>query len=72
MIYGELGRYAIEIEIKFIIIHCLWETIQYNYHELCMYSLSHLLYSQQNIDIKWVTFLEKILNETGFSDIWQT
>ena len=29
MIYGELGRYPIEIEIKFIIIQCLWETIQY-------------------------------------------
>ena len=37
-----------------------------------MYSLSHHLYSQQNFDIKWIKCLEKILNETGFSNIWQT
>ena len=37
-----------------------------------MNSLSHHLYSQQNFDIKWIKCLEKILNETGFSHIWQT
>jgi hypothetical protein len=36
-----------------------------------MYSLSHHLYSQQNFDIKWIKCLKKILNETGFSNIWQ-
>ena len=37
-------------------------------------SLSHHLYSQQNFDIKWIKFLDKILNEPGFSNtcIWQT
>jgi hypothetical protein len=37
-----------------------------------MYSLSHHLYLQQNFDIKWIKILETILNETGFSNIWQT
>jgi hypothetical protein len=37
-----------------------------------MYNLSHHLYSQQNFDIKWIEILEKILSETGFSNIWQT
>jgi hypothetical protein len=37
-----------------------------------MYSLSHHLYSQQNFDIKWIKFLENILNETSFSNIRQT
>ena len=37
-----------------------------------MYNLSHHLYSQQNFDIKWIKVLEKILRETGFSNIWQT
>jgi hypothetical protein len=37
-----------------------------------MYSLSHHLYSQQTFDIKWIKCLEKILNDTGFSNIWQT
>jgi hypothetical protein len=37
-----------------------------------MYNLSHHLYSQQHFDIKWIEILEKILSETGFSNIWQT
>ena len=37
-----------------------------------MHSLSQHLYSQQKFDIKRITFLEKILIETGFSNIWQT
>ena len=37
-----------------------------------MYNISHHLYSQQNFDIKWIEILEKILSETGFSNIWQT
>ena len=37
-----------------------------------MHSLSQHLYSQKKFDIKWIKFLEKILIETGFSNIWQT
>ena len=37
-----------------------------------MYNLSHHLYSQPNIDMKWIQFFDKILNETVFSNIWQT
>ena len=73
MIYGELGRYPVEIDIKIRIIS-FWAKIicgKQSKRSCIMYK-SHHLYSQQNFDIKWINFLEKILNETGFSNIWQT
>ena len=74
MIYGELGRYPVEIDIKIIIIS-FWAKItcgKQSKISCIMHSLSHHLYSQQNFAIKWITFLKKILNETDFSNIWQT
>ena len=74
MIYGELGRYPVEIDIKIRIIS-FWAKIicgKQSKISCIMYSLSHHLYSQQNFDIKWIKCLEKILNETVFSNIWQT
>ena len=74
MIYGELCRYPVEIDIKIRIIS-FWAKIicgKQSKISCIMYSLSHHLYSPQNFDIKWIKFLEKILNETGFSNIWQT
>ena len=67
MIYGELGRYPIEISFWAKIICGKQSKIS-----CIMHSLSHHLYSQQNFAIKWITFLKKILNETEFSNIWQT
>ena len=74
MIYGELGRYPVAIDIKIIIIS-FWAKIicgKQSKISCIMYSLSHYLYSQQNFDIKWIKYSEKILSETGFSNIWQT
>ena len=74
MIYGELGRYPVEIDIKIRIIS-FWAKLicgKQSKISCIMYSLSHHLYSQQNFDIKWIKCLKKRLNETGFSNIWQT
>ena len=74
MIHGELSRYPVEIDIKIRIIS-FWAKIicgKQSKIACIMHSLSHHLYSQQNFDIKWIKYLEKILNETGFSNIWQT
>ena len=70
MIYGELGKYPVEIDIKIRIIS-FWGNIicgKQSKISCIMYSLSHHLYSQHNFDIKWIKCLEKILNETGFSN----
>ena len=55
MIYGELCRYPVEIDIKIRIIS-FWAKIicgKQSKISYIMYSLSHHLYSQQNFDIKW-------------------
>ena len=64
MIYGELGRYPVEIDIKIRIIS-FWAKIicgKQSKISYIMYSLSHHLYSQLNFDIKWIKILETILN----------
>jgi len=66
----KLGRYPVEIDIKIRIIS-FWAKIvcgKQSKISCIVYSLSHHLYSQQNFDIKWIKVLEKILNETGFSN----
>ena len=55
----------------FLFGHKLFVENNPKYHAF-MYSLSQHLYSQQKFDIKWIKCLEKILNKTGFSNIWQT
>jgi hypothetical protein len=74
MIYGELGRYPVKINIK-LELFLLWVNIicgKQSKMSCIMHSLSHHLHSQQNFDIKCIKFLEKTLSETGFSNIWQT
>jgi hypothetical protein len=64
MIYGELCRYPVEIDIKSLFIS-FWANIicgKQSKIPCIIHSLSHHLYSQQHFDIKWITFLEKILN----------
>jgi hypothetical protein len=68
------GKYPVEIDNKIRILS-FWAKIicgKQSKISCIMHSLSHHLYSQQNFDIKWIKFLKKILNETGFSNIWQT
>ena len=72
--YGELDRYSIEIDIKLKIIS-IWAKIicvTQSKTSRIMYSLSHHLSSQQNVDIKWIKFIEKILNEADFSIIFKS
>jgi hypothetical protein len=68
MIYGELGRYPVEIDIKIRIISFSAKIICGKQSKISciMYSLSHHLHSQQNFDIKWIQFLEKIALRTHF------
>ena len=74
MIYGELDRYPVEIDINIIIISFQAKLICGKQSKISciMHNLSHHLYSQPNIDMKWIQFFDKILNETVFSNIWQT
>ena len=70
MVYGELGRIPIEIHVKLKMLS-FWTRLLYT-DKLSsnMYLLMHRLYSYNQINFKWMSFVEKILNEIGLSYIF--
>jgi hypothetical protein len=64
MVYGELGRYPIEIDIELRIIS-YWTKLS-----TIMYHLSYHTYMTKNLPLKWIKFTENIFHECGFSYIW--
>ena len=71
MIYGELGRYPIEIDIK---LRCIsfWGRLVSGKQT----KISHILYRlcktmhDSNVPFCWMAFIQKILNECGYSYVW--
>ena len=70
MVYGELGRYPVELQIK--IKTCFWNKIVGNPDKLSgqIYRLLFDLLISGNRDIPWVNYIKSIFDETGFSNIW--
>jgi hypothetical protein len=68
MIYGELGRYpiAINIKVRMIKFWCKLHTSQGNKLS------SKLFYSLTHYNNTWSNFIKSILNECGLSYIWQS
>ena len=71
MIYGELGRYPLNINIKLHIIHN-WSKLIYGKQEklpVLLYNFSRHKYGN---DISWLNNVRTILDECGMSIIWET
>jgi len=73
MVYGELGRHPIEIDIKVRAIS-YWARLQggkeSKYANL-LYKLSRKLNDRSPV-FSWINFIKKILNDCGFPIIWET
>ena len=71
MLYGELGRYPLEITIKSRMIG-FWYRITHG-NPLKLYSVlyQYLLHSS-NINSKWLTCIKSIFTKIGRPDIWQS
>ena len=71
MVYGELGRYPIEIDIELRIISYWTKLIRGKESKLStiMYHLSYHTYMTKNLPLKWIKFTENIFHECGFSYI---
>ena len=74
MIYGELGRYSTDIDIKVRIIS-YWARLltgkQSNLSFLtykCMYNLS----LSNNINFDWIKFVKGVFDNCGYSYVWET
>ena len=74
MVYGELGRHPVDIDIKIRII-MFWGRLLFDKTTKLshiVYKLSYYLYSNQNIELKWIQNVKNILDSCGFSNIWDT
>jgi hypothetical protein len=71
MVYGELGRYPIELQIKIKML-CFWNKIVGNHDKLSgkIYRLLFKLCISGKKDIPWMNYIKSIFDETGFSNIW--
>ena len=71
MIYGELGRYPLDVDIKHRNILCWSKLITGKDIKLSIISY-RLLYLSQNNDCQflWLNYVESILNECGLSYVW--
>ena len=75
MVYGELGRYPIVIDIKVRTISYwvrLLSGIKQAKFSNVFYRLSRNLNENGDTNLNWVYFIRTILNECGFIYIWET
>ena len=74
MVYGELGRYPIYIDIKIRTV-CYWARLivgkQTKYSNI-LYRLCRQLNENHNMQFSWILFVKQIFNECGFPNIWET
>jgi hypothetical protein len=74
LVYGELGRYPIYIDIKIRTL-CCWARLivgkQTKYSNI-WYKLCCQLNENHNMHLSWILFVKQIFNECGFSNIWET
>ena len=72
ILYGELGRFPVDIFIKSRMIG-LWKRIICNKQDKISAMLYKLLYTMHERDFfhfKWICHIENIFNESGYSDYW--
>ncbi len=74
MVYGELGRFLLDIDIKLRCILFWFRLVSGKQTKISniMYRLSRKLFDQGNRCFKWLIFIKSILDECGYSFIWET
>lgn len=71
MVYGEIGRFPVEIIIK-LRMATFWNKMLCNNNKLSsiMYRLMFKLHQSNPIHFKWITYVKSIFDECGLSFIW--
>ena len=74
MIYGELGRYPIDLDIKTRLIS-FWGRLNSGKETKLSYILYKLCYHMSindNVNFSWLNRIKTILNECGIPNVWET
>jgi hypothetical protein len=71
MIYGDLGRFSIGIDIKIKIVS-FWARLfgERNKLSYLSYNLEYTLSIEENVHLVWIKYLKELFDETGNSSIW--
>lgn len=71
MVYGELGRFPIEIVIKLRMV-TFWNNLLLNRSKLgsILYSLMFKIQENNQSNFRWMTYIKSIFDETGLSFVW--
>jgi hypothetical protein len=71
MVYGELGRFPSELQTKIKMI-CFWYKLVASENKLSGKLYQLLLTSSGSNKFKWINYIKSILDDTGFSNIWNS
>ena len=73
MVYGELGRFPIEISIKtrMISYHCKLKNENDQKWNYTLYQIVKELHDKKYINFEWLTKVQSIYNESGFNDYYE-
>ena len=74
MVYGELGRIPISVHVKSRILNYWFHIISASDAKLSciLYKLMYSMYCRNQLECKWIKFVEENLNTLGLSNIWLT
>jgi len=70
MVFGESGRFPLEIEIKLKVITLWYKLITGSKSSSMLYNLMFKFNVMGNTEFKWLAFVKSILNNTGLNYIW--
>ena len=72
MVYGELGRHPLEIDIKIKIISFWSKLAKQTKYSSIVYILLRCMYIENNACFNWMSKVKTIFDECGFTYIWET
>ena len=68
MVYAELGRFPIEINVKSRMLN-YWFSLK-NTSSFKFSNLIYIFMKNDNHEYKWINYIEKILQDVGRCDLW--
>ena len=71
MVYGELGRFPSELQTKIKMI-CFWYKLVASENQLSDKLYQLLITSSGSNKFKWINYVKSILDDTSFSNIWNS
>jgi hypothetical protein len=74
LVYGQLGRFPLSVNIKQRMVSYWTKLISGKQTKLCSitYRLMFHLFSVQNVNFQWLTYVKGIFDECGLTYIWNS